>query len=169
MQEARVRTVDADNVADIALGFVKYPGQRQGLAGDELERTDDRRRPDDRGRSRCRSSVEARRDVAAGSAGAGSACQRLAEGPSVPSLPPLPTHGRRCSKTARQDARLFGGGAEPTRPFGPFSKLVGRDVGTLGATAAPGVRLHLDGESLLANVRKASGFVPARITGEVDG
>jgi len=72
-------------------------------------------------------------------------------------------------EAARDDARLFGRGAEPTRPFGPFSKLVGRDVGTLGATTASGARVHLDGESLFANVKKASEFVPARITGEVDG
>ena len=72
-------------------------------------------------------------------------------------------------ETTRHDAQLFGLGKEPNRPFGPSSQLVGRVVSALDVTTAPGARLRLDGETLFANVKRASEFVPARIAGEVDG
>lgn len=163
------RTVDPKNVGDIASVplFVKYPGQRQGVVDERSARTVD--------------VVPTIADVLGveppwkldGSSLRGAAVQgrRVSvwrrSGGAVTTTPAAAW--AEVLEAARDDARLFGRGAEPTRPFGPFSKLVGRDVGTLGATTASGARVHLDGESLFANVKKASEFVPARITGEVDG
>ena len=161
------RTVSPDNVADIASVplFVKYPGQHQGVLDKRSARTID--------------VVPTIADVlgvtppwkldGASLRGAPVQGRRVSvwrrSGGAVSTTPAAAWAG--VLKTARRDARLFGG--EPTRPIGPFSTLVGREVGTLGATTARGARLHLDGETLFADVRKASEFVPARITGEVDG
>ena len=47
--------------------------------------------------------------------------------------------------------------------------MIGRAVDGATTRQAAGVRARLDGETLLADVRLASGFVPARIVGSLDG
>ena len=48
-------------------------------------------------------------------------------------------------------------------------RLIGRAVDGANDASGGGVRARLDGETLLADVRLASGFVPARIVGSLDG
>jgi hypothetical protein len=163
------RTVAPDNVADIASVplFVKYPGQRRGIRDERNARTID--------------VVPTIADVLGVNAPwklDGSSLRKAPmqgrrvmvwrrSGGAVSTTPDAAWAG--VLRAARRDAKLFGVGVEPSKSIGPDSKLVGRDVGTLAAGPPRGVQLRLDGETLFANVRKASEFVPARITGEVDG
>ena len=164
------RTVSPENIGDIAPVplFVKYPGQHEGIKDTRNAKTID--------------IVPTIADVLD---------IRLPWHVDGASLRGTPVQGRRVAvwrrsggvvtttparawatvlEAARRDAQLFAVGVEPTRPIGPDAKLVGREVTAVGAaTAAPGAHVRLDGETLFANVRKASEFVPARITGEVDG
>jgi Sulfatase len=163
------RTVSPENIGDIAPVplFVKYPGQHEGVKDTRNAKTIDivptiadvlgTRLPwHVDGASLRGTPVQGRRVVV-----------WRRSGGAVTTTPALAW--ARVLETARHDAQLFGVGVEPTRPIGPDSKLVGREVGALGAATASGAHVRLDGETLFANVRKASEFVPARITGEVDG
>jgi hypothetical protein len=69
--------------------------------------------------------------------------------------------------TARRNALLFGAGADSMYRLGPHEELLGRAVSELAASPSPGTSVHLDGAPLFADVRKASGFVPARVVGDV--
>jgi hypothetical protein len=68
--------------------------------------------------------------------------------------------------TARRNAESFGEGADSLYRIGPFRQLLGRRID--GARSSP-VTVRIDGEYLYADVRPASGFVPARIVGELVG
>ena len=70
--------------------------------------------------------------------------------------------------TARRNARLFGEGADSLFRIGPHRSLLGQRVADVDTGEANGVAARLDGESLFADVRLASGFVPARIAGEIE-
>ena len=147
--------------------FVKYPRQRRGVE-DKRDAQDDRHPPDDRRRDGCPPpwKVDGRSLRAAPVTGrrvmvferAGGVVQADADDVRAGVL-----------ATARRNAALFGVGVAPDGPIGPHRELVGRAVGTLGSTSARGAHVRLDGDTLFADVRKGSEFVPARVTGEVGG
>ena len=163
------RTVDPRNIADIAPVplFVKYPHQRRGVEDRRDARTIDilptiadaigvRLPWKVDGRSLRAAPVTGRRVMVFKRAGG--VVQADADDVRAGVL-----------ATARRNAALFGVGVEPDGPIGPHRELVGRAVGTLGSTSARGAHVRLDGDTLFADVRKESEFVPARVTGEVGG
>jgi len=79
---------------------------------------------------------------------------------------------RRVERDLALKASLFGiGNSEPgIYGLGPHPELIGRALSELDvATASPGgPRAKLDGPELLGNVRRASGYVPAHVTGEIE-
>ena len=161
------RYVTAENVADIAGVplFVKYPGRRDGRIDRRDARTTDVVPtvadvvgidvpwPID-GRSLRREAVE--RGV---SVGRRDGAPQIASAESV---------AAGVLATARRNARMFGEGADSLFRIGPNRSLLGRRVDDIETGEANGVAARLDAESLFADVRFASGFVPARIAGEIE-
>ena len=71
--------------------------------------------------------------------------------------------------SARRNATAFGEGADSMYRIGPHPELLGMSVADLDSASSTGATATLDGETLFADVRLASGFVPARIVGSLDG
>ena len=71
--------------------------------------------------------------------------------------------------TARRNARLFGDGSDSLFRLGPFGTLRGRKVEALAPSSGGSTVVRLDDPKSFADVRKSSGFVPARIVGEITG
>jgi Sulfatase len=163
------RTVSSRNIADIASVplFVKYPRQRRGVEDGRDARTIDILPTiadaigvslpwKVAGRSLRGAPVTGRRVMVWKRAGG--VVQADADDVRAGTL-----------ATAGRNAALLGSGGELDAPIGPHRELVGRAVGTLGSRSAGGAHVQLDGETLFADVRKASAFVPARVTGGVEG
>jgi hypothetical protein len=161
------RMVYGGNIADIAAVplFVKYPHERQGRADDRNARTVDvvptiadvlgvRLPWQVDGRTLRGAPVQGRRVMVWRRAGG------------VVTADTDDVHAGMLATASRNEA-LFGVGRDVPSP-GPYKQLVGRSVVGLGATEQRGTEVMLDGEVLFANVRRASHFVPARITGEID-
>ena len=70
-------------------------------------------------------------------------------------------------RIAKRNAALFGKGSDSLYRIGPRSDLLGRQVSTLPATVADDASVSIDRELDLENVRKASGYVPAQILGQL--
>ena len=148
--------------------FVKYPGRREGRV-DRRRREDDRRRPDDRRRRRGRHAVAGRRPLAPralrsrGASRSGSGRARRTSS----------SRGRRSHAgvlaTARRNAAAVRRGSRLAVSDRPPSGAPRASASTASTTRqATGVAARLDGETLFADVRPASGFVPARIAGEIE-
>jgi Sulfatase len=162
------RFVTNANVADIASVplFVKYPGQRRGRVDLRHAETIDIlptiadvigvRMPwhvdgrSLRGRSGVRAASVAKRD---GSAVVTSSA-RVEAG---------------VLAAARRNAALFGEGHDSMYRLGPHAELLGRLVATLPPSPARNTQVRLDGETLFADVEPSSGFVPARVVGDIEG
>jgi hypothetical protein len=71
--------------------------------------------------------------------------------------------------TARRNAALFGVGDASMYRLGSHPELLGRSVSTFRRSSVAGASVHLDGETLLADVRPGSRFVPSRVVGELHG
>jgi hypothetical protein len=70
---------------------------------------------------------------------------------------------------ARRNAALFGEGHDSMYRLGPHAELLGRLVATLSPSPARDTQVRLDGETLFADVDPSSGFVPARVVGDIEG
>jgi hypothetical protein len=164
------RTVSRDNLADIGAVplFVKYPGQRAGIEDDRDAKIVDilptvadvlgiRMPWDVDGRSLRDEPVKGRRVTVWPRTGG------------VVTASSDDVHDGVLA-TARRQGALFGVGVEPSESVGPHHELIGRSIDDLDVgPAAGGARVRLDGETLFANVRTESEFVPARVAGEIAG
>ena len=162
------RYVTAENVADIAGVplFVKYPGQRHGRVDRRSANTTDivptiadvvgvQMPWHVDGRSLLGSPVARRISVGRRDGGARVVSPELVEAGVL--------------ATARRNAGLFGEGGDSLYRIGPHPTLIGRKVDELPTRPAGEVTARLDGETLFANVRLGSGFVPARVVGGLEG
>jgi hypothetical protein len=70
-------------------------------------------------------------------------------------------------RIARRNASLFGEGRDSLYRIGPRRELLGRDVMLLARSMARGATVELARDRELADVRPASGYVPAHVTGQV--
>jgi hypothetical protein len=165
----QMRMVNEENLAAIARVplFVKFPGQRRGRVDSREARTIDilptiadvlalelpwavdgsslRDEP------AARSDVEvSRRDgtlVAASSADVERAVQAA----------------------LRRKSSLFGEGTDSLYDIGSNRNLLGMTLAELPVRRSTGARVAFDDEGFLAHVRLSSSFVPARVTGSVEG
>ncbi len=162
------RYVTAQNVPDVATVplFVKYPGERQGRIDLREARTTDivptiadvlginlPWRVD--GRSLLGRPMQRRVSVGKRDGGV-----LIADADAV---------HRGVLATARRNASLFGEGADSLYRIGPHRELLGRTLAEFARGSVPGAAVRLDGEPLYANVQLRSGFLPARVVGEVTG
>jgi hypothetical protein len=160
------RHVSRENVADIGVVplFVKYPGQREGREDRRGAQTIDilptiadvlgirlpwsvdgrslRRPPVDRPVR-----VDGREEVVVASHAEVSA---------------------EVLRVARRNASTFGSGSRSLYRLGPRQDLLGRAVAELPSSPAPDADLTLVREAELESVRKASGYVPAHVIGQLD-
>ena len=162
------RYVGRENISDVASVplLVKYPGQRRGTVDERDARTTDivptiadvidvTMPWSVDGRS-LRGAPVSRR-VSVGAKAGGTTFGEYAE------------VAAGTMATARRNARLFGQGTASMYRIGPNRGLLGTSTADYQVTRASDATARLDGETLYANVRPASGFVPARVVGEVEG
>ena len=71
-------------------------------------------------------------------------------------------------RTARRNAMIFGRGRDSLYGFGSDEALLGQNAAPL-ACSTVGVRASLDHVKDFQDIRPSTGFVPVRLSGEVDG
>jgi hypothetical protein len=164
------RVVQRNNLADVAGVplFVKYPGQRQGRVDGRDAKTIDIvptiadvegvRIPWHVDGVSLRGAPESR-PVSVSSS----------HGDPVVAAPAAVAAG--VLATARRNAALFGVGRDSMYRLGPFEELHGKSIESFAAHVVPAgaAGVTLDDAQVYANVRPSSGFVPARVAGEITG
>jgi hypothetical protein len=163
----RRRTVNGRNVADIASVplFVKYPNQRRGRTDERDARTIDIV-PTIADAIGVRLPWKVDGTSLRGPTVTGRRVMVWKRDGSVVQADPDAVRAR-VLQTAARNADLFGVGVDADGPVGPHREVVGHAVRAFPSTSAGGAQVRLDQEALFADVRKGSGFVPARVTGEV--
>ena len=71
--------------------------------------------------------------------------------------------------TARRNSSLFGDGSDTFYRIGPHKELLGQSLVRFPRRHVRGAVVRFDGAALYANVRMASGFIPARVVGAIEG
>lgn len=163
------RTVNRENIADIARVplLIKFPGQRKGRVDPRAVRTIDLfptiaavlgvRLPwaiD--GHSLLATELEPARVVV-----------MQQNGTRVDASPEEVE--RRMDVTVRRKLALFGEGEDSLYRIGTNPRLLGLSVAGMRTQQSSAIRVHFDGEGLLDDVVMSSSFVPARITGFIEG
>jgi hypothetical protein len=165
----QMRMVNDENLAAIARVplFVKFPGQRRGRVDSREARTVDiiptiadvlaLELPWAVDGRSLRDEPAARTDV--------EVSQR--DGTRV--VAPSADVERAVQAALRRKSALFGEGSDSLYDIGSNRNLLGMKLAELPVQRSTAARVAFDDEGLLAHVRLSSSFVPARVTGSVEG
>jgi hypothetical protein len=163
------RTVNPQNIADIARVplFVKYPGQRDGGTDTrEAQTIDILPTIADALDVRLPWAVDGRSLLETGEA-RGKVVLTGRDGRLVEASSEEIDRGVR--STLRRKSALFGESGDSLYDIGSNRHLLGRPLAGMSTQRSSTARVVFDGEELLANVHLSSSFVPARITGFIEG